>query len=227
VKLYSRPGNELTDRFPLIVEALARLRARSSSSTAILPPSTTAASPASSGCPTGGMATAFSFGPSTGAERGRSPPRTACRAQGDAGQLASRVRQQVCASMSTSTTTTAPWSSSMPASSGLEGIVSKRKNSRYRLGRSPDWIKSKNPNAPAVKREAEENWGRRSEPSPQPVEADTSPQKADSLDHIGDRGQNGCTHRSDTWLHPNDFAQTSDSFSLRGGRRPCTTPTGL
>jgi hypothetical protein len=110
---------------------------------------------------------------------------------------------------------------------GLEGIVSKRKNSRYRSGRSPDWIKSKNPNAPAVKREAEENWGRRSEPSPQPVEADTSPQKADSLDHIGDRGQNGCTHRSDTWLHPNDFAQTSDSFSLRGGRRPCTTPTGL
>ena len=29
VKLYSRPGNDLTDRFPLIVEALARLRSRS------------------------------------------------------------------------------------------------------------------------------------------------------------------------------------------------------
>jgi ATP-dependent DNA ligase len=42
----------------------------------------------------------------------------------------------------------------------LEGIVSKRRNSRYRSGRSPDWIKSKNPNAPAVKREAEEDWGR-------------------------------------------------------------------
>jgi ATP-dependent DNA ligase len=26
VRLYSRPGNNLTDRFPLIVEALARLR---------------------------------------------------------------------------------------------------------------------------------------------------------------------------------------------------------
>jgi hypothetical protein len=25
-------------------------------------------------------------------------------------------------------------------------------------GRSPDWIKSKNPDAPAVKREAEEDW---------------------------------------------------------------------
>ena len=29
VKLYSRPGNDLTYRFPLIVEALARLRSRS------------------------------------------------------------------------------------------------------------------------------------------------------------------------------------------------------
>jgi hypothetical protein len=28
VKLYSRPGNDLTKRFPLIVKALARLRAR-------------------------------------------------------------------------------------------------------------------------------------------------------------------------------------------------------
>jgi bifunctional non-homologous end joining protein LigD len=29
VRLYSRPGNDLTGRFPLIVEALARLRSRS------------------------------------------------------------------------------------------------------------------------------------------------------------------------------------------------------
>ena len=29
VRLYSRPGNDLTSRFPLIVEALARLRSRS------------------------------------------------------------------------------------------------------------------------------------------------------------------------------------------------------
>jgi len=27
-------------------------------------------------------------------------------------------------------------------------------------GRSPDWLKMKNPNAPAVKREAEEGWGK-------------------------------------------------------------------
>jgi ATP-dependent DNA ligase len=44
---------------------------------------------------------------------------------------------------------------------GLEGIVSKRRDSFYPSGRSPDWIKSKNPNAPAVKREAEEDWGKR------------------------------------------------------------------
>jgi ATP dependent DNA ligase domain len=31
---------------------------------------------------------------------------------------------------------------------GLEGIVSKRKGSPYRSGRSPDWLKMKNPEAP-------------------------------------------------------------------------------
>jgi ATP-dependent DNA ligase len=33
-------------------------------------------------------------------------------------------------------------------------------SSPYRSGRSRDWIKSKNPGAPAVKREAEEDWGK-------------------------------------------------------------------
>ena len=42
---------------------------------------------------------------------------------------------------------------------GLEGIVSKRKDPLYRSGRSPDWIKRKNPGAPAVRREAEEHFG--------------------------------------------------------------------
>ena len=41
---------------------------------------------------------------------------------------------------------------------GCEGIVSKRLGSTYRRGRSPLWLKVKNPNAPAVKREAEEDW---------------------------------------------------------------------
>jgi bifunctional non-homologous end joining protein LigD len=43
---------------------------------------------------------------------------------------------------------------------GFEGLVAKRKDSPYRSGRSPDWIKLKNPKAPAVKREAEEDWGK-------------------------------------------------------------------
>ena len=42
---------------------------------------------------------------------------------------------------------------------GLEGIVSKRKESVYRSGRSPDWLKMKNPACAAVKREAEEDCG--------------------------------------------------------------------
>jgi ATP-dependent DNA ligase len=41
---------------------------------------------------------------------------------------------------------------------GLEGIVSKHKDSRYHSSRSRHWIKSKNPLSPAVKREAEHPW---------------------------------------------------------------------
>jgi hypothetical protein len=43
---------------------------------------------------------------------------------------------------------------------GCEGIVSKRFGSSYRSGRSAHWVKVKNPKAPAVKREAEEDWKR-------------------------------------------------------------------
>jgi bifunctional non-homologous end joining protein LigD len=41
---------------------------------------------------------------------------------------------------------------------GCEGIVSKRLGSPYRSGRSKDWLKFKNPAAPAVRRESEEDW---------------------------------------------------------------------
>ena len=43
---------------------------------------------------------------------------------------------------------------------GLEGIVSKRKDSAYRCGRSRDWLKMKNPACAAVTREVEEDWAR-------------------------------------------------------------------
>jgi ATP-dependent DNA ligase len=39
-------------------------------------------------------------------------------------------------------------------------LLSKRKDSPYRSGRSADWLKMKNPNAPAVKQEEEADWGK-------------------------------------------------------------------
>ena len=41
---------------------------------------------------------------------------------------------------------------------GCEGIVSRRLGSPYRSGRADCWVKVKNPAAPAVTREAEEEW---------------------------------------------------------------------
>jgi bifunctional non-homologous end joining protein LigD len=42
---------------------------------------------------------------------------------------------------------------------GLEGIVSQRRGSPYVSGRSSHWLKLKNPNSAAVRRETEEEWG--------------------------------------------------------------------
>jgi hypothetical protein len=42
---------------------------------------------------------------------------------------------------------------------GREGIVSKRRGSRYARGRSSNWLKVKDPDAPAVRRERVEEWG--------------------------------------------------------------------
>ena len=41
---------------------------------------------------------------------------------------------------------------------GLEGIVSKRTDAPYRSGPSKAWIKTKNPESEAVRREREEEW---------------------------------------------------------------------
>lgn len=43
---------------------------------------------------------------------------------------------------------------------GLEGIVSKLAGSPYRSGRTDQWRKAKNPEAPAVRRVLEEDWSR-------------------------------------------------------------------
>jgi bifunctional non-homologous end joining protein LigD len=44
---------------------------------------------------------------------------------------------------------------------GLEGIVSKRKDSRYVSGRSPYWLQMTNPASEAAQRETEEDWAPR------------------------------------------------------------------
>jgi hypothetical protein len=55
---------------------------------------------------------------------------------------------------------------SLPPSHGWADCVPARLQDgagRHRVkavGRSPDWLKFKNPEAPAVKREAEEEWGK-------------------------------------------------------------------
>ena len=161
VKLYSRPGNDLTWRFPLIVEALARLRSRS----CIIDGEAVS-------CGEDGIASfdriryrrhdadvfmwAFDLIEFNGDDLRRDPL---------------NVRKATLASVLARAGSGLRFNEHMDEEDGplvfqhacklgLEGIVSKRKESRYRSGRSPDWIKSKNPDAPAVKREAEEDWGR-------------------------------------------------------------------
>jgi bifunctional non-homologous end joining protein LigD len=160
VRLYSRPGNDLTHRFPLIVETFARLRSRS----CIIDGEAVA-------CDDNGVTSfnrvryrgydesiflyAFDLIELNGDDLRRDPleRRKATlemilakagagiqfneHMEGDGGT----VFRHAC-------------------KLGLEGIVSKRKDSAYRSGRSPDWLKMKNADAPAVKREAEEDWGK-------------------------------------------------------------------
>jgi len=65
VRLYSRPGNDLTHRFPLIVETLARYAHAPASSTARQSPAMTAALPRSISSGTTALTSAYSSTPST------------------------------------------------------------------------------------------------------------------------------------------------------------------
>jgi bifunctional non-homologous end joining protein LigD len=161
VKLYSRPGNDLTDRFPLIVEALSKLRSRS--------------------CIVDGEAVACGDDGISSFERIRYRRHDASvflyafdLIELDGEDLRHEplaVRKATLASLLARVAPglrfnehidekDGPLVFAQACKLGLEGIVSKRRDSCYRSGRSSDWIKSKNPNAPAVKREAEEGWGR-------------------------------------------------------------------
>jgi ATP-dependent DNA ligase len=160
VRLYSRPGNDLTRRFPLIVDALTRLRSRS----CIIDGEAVA-------CDDNGVASfdlvrhqrandrvflyAFDLIELNGDDLRRDPL---------------EVRKATLASIVAKAAPGVRFNEHIEGDGptvfahacklGLEGIVSKRKDSAYRSGRSPDWLKMKNPAAPAVKREAEEDWAR-------------------------------------------------------------------
>jgi bifunctional non-homologous end joining protein LigD len=164
VRLYSRPGNDLTSRFPLIVETLARLRSRS----CIIDGEAVA-------CDDDGMPSfnriryrrhdasvflyAFDLIELNGDDLRRDPLEV--RKATLASVLAKaapgiRLNEHIEAD--------GPTVFAHACKMGLEGIVSKRKDSPYRSGRCPDWLKSKNPACAAVKREEEEDWSRRQLP---------------------------------------------------------------
>ena len=158
VRLYSRPGNDLTHRFPLIVETLAGLRSRS----CIIDGEAVA-------CDDNGVASfelvrhqrangsvflyAFDLIEINGDDLRRDPlevRKATLRSMLAKAGLGLRFNEHI----EGDGPTVFPHACRL----GLEGIVSKRKGSSYRSGRSPDGLKMKNPAAQAVKREAEEDW---------------------------------------------------------------------
>ena len=160
VKLYSRPGNDFTRRFPLIVDALSRLR----SGSCIIDGEAVA-------CDDNGVASfdlvrhhraneniflyAFDLIELNGDDLRRDPlevRKATLRSMLAKAGLGLRFNEHMEGD--------GPTVFAHACKMGLEGIVSKRKDSAYRSGRSPDWLKMKNSNAPAVKREAEEDWGK-------------------------------------------------------------------
>jgi len=160
VRLYSRPGNDLTSRFPLIVEALARLRSRS----CIIDGEAVA-------CDDNGMPNfdriryrrhdaavflyAFDLIELNGDDLRREPLDTR------KASLASALRRAAPGiRLSDHIEADGPTVFAHACKMGLEGIVSKRKASAYRSGRSPAWLKMKNTACAALKREEEEDWGR-------------------------------------------------------------------
>src|SRR6266702_5088119 len=151
VRLYSRPGNDLTRRFPLIVETPARLRSRS----CIIDGEAVA-------CDGNGVASfdlirhhraneriflyAFDLIELNDDDLRREPlevrkatPASIVAKAGPGIRLNEHMEGD------------GPTVFAHACKLGLEGIVSKQRDSSYRSGRSPHWIKSKNPNAPAVR----------------------------------------------------------------------------
>jgi bifunctional non-homologous end joining protein LigD len=160
VRLYSRSGNDLTYRFPLILASVTKLRARS--------------------CIIDGEAVACD-------EAGVSSFDRICYRQNDAcvfmwafdlieldgddlrlDPLEARkdalatllIRAAPGVRLNEHMEEDGPLVFHHACKLGLEGIVSKHKGSRYHSGRSRHWIKTKNLLSPAVRREAEIDWQR-------------------------------------------------------------------
>src|SRR5262249_1140336 len=160
VRLYSRPGNDLTRRCPLIVETLARLGSRA--------------------CIIGGDAVDCDdngVAPFDLVRHHRANDRIFLSAfdlielnGDDLRRDPLEVRKATLASIVAKASPgirfnehiegDGPTVFAHACKMGLEGIVSKRKDSAYRSGRSSDWV-MKNPTAPAVRREEEEEWAKK------------------------------------------------------------------
>jgi bifunctional non-homologous end joining protein LigD len=161
VRLYSRPGNDMTRRFPLIAEALTGLRSRS----CIIDGEAVA-------CDDNGLASferiryrqhdggvflyAFDLIELNGDDLRRDPLQVR---KATLASIVARARPGI--RFNEHIEGDGPTVFAHACKMGLEGIVSKRKDSPYRSGRSLDWLKMKNPTAPAVKREEEEDWGKK------------------------------------------------------------------
>ena len=109
---------------------------------------------------------------------------------------------------------------------GLEGIVSKRLGSGYRSGRSPDWLKFKNPDAPAVKREAEEDTPPPSRPPhrplhhpPGPIPTDLNDRHSRMMPAAQVLGLGSCLEPHRLNVRPGDDEVVLDAAEGEGGHR--------
>jgi bifunctional non-homologous end joining protein LigD len=160
VRLYSRPGNDLTYRFPLIVETVARLRSRSCiiDGEAVV-------------CDGNGIvsfdhiryrrhdSSAFLYAFDLIELNGDDLRRDALAARkATLANIVAKAGHGIWFNDHIEEDGVIVFRHACKL--GLEGIVSKRKDSPYRSGRSPDWLKMKNPACAAAKCEEEEDWGR-------------------------------------------------------------------
>ena len=154
ITLYSRDGTNLTERFPLIVEALANLRLRSCMIDGEAVACGDDAIPSFDHLQSGRFDEsvflyAFDLVEFDGNDLRRDPltKRKATLddmlAQAAPGIRFNRQFEEPDGSLVFN----------QACKLGLEGIVSKRRDSRYISGRSLYWIKVRNPNAAAVRRE--------------------------------------------------------------------------